>query len=106
MSLTEAVRRVLLDLHPLVLQKSWQPLMDRLKALDMAYAKDYGKRVKKLPWFMTMSKEERKMLKDLQIACGAHWNNKLLRSDWNYALGHIIELMMLEIIQDAIQEIK
>lgn len=93
--MTEAVRRVLLDLHPLVHRESWQPLRDRLKTLDIAYAKEYGKRVKKLPWFMTMSKEERKMLKDIQIACGAHWNNKMQRSDWNYALGHIIELCMI-----------
>ena len=87
----------MLDLHKQVNGESWQPLRDRLKALDMAYAKEYGKRVKKLPWFMTMSKEERKMLKDIQIACGAHWNEKMQRSDWNYALGHIVELMMLEI---------
>lgn len=95
--MTEAVRRVLLDLHPLVHKESWIPLRDRLKALDIAYAKEYGKRVKKLPWFMTMSKEERKMLKDIQIACGAHWNELRQRSDWNYALGHIIELCMIEI---------
>ena len=66
--MTEAVRRVLLDLHPLVHRESWLPLRIRLKTLDMAYAKEYGKRVKKLPWFMTMSKEERKMLKNTQIA--------------------------------------
>ena len=58
----------MLDLHPLVHKESWIPLRDRLKALDIAYAKEYGKRVKKLPWFMTMSNEERRMLKNTQIA--------------------------------------
>lgn len=57
----------MLDLHPLVHRESWQPLRDRLKALDLLYKKEYGKRVKKLPWFMTMSKEEKKALKDIQI---------------------------------------
>lgn len=58
----------MLALHLHVYEVSWIPLRDRLKALDMAYAKEYGKRVKKLPWFMTMFKSERKALKDIQIA--------------------------------------